>query len=383
ADARGLPTTWSDQQNVVWKIELPGAGASTPVVYGDHIYLTAFNGYLVPGQPQGKLDDLVRSLICIDRNSGSFIWQKTVAAVLPEEESIRDHGYAANSAVVDEDHVYAFLGKSGVYAFDHHGNQVWNADVGTRTHGWGTAASPVLYKDLVLINASVESESLIALNRTTGEPEWSVDGIKEAWNTPLVAKSADGTDELVISVPKRVIGLDPATGKQLWSCDSEITWYMVPSPVAADGVVYVFGGRSGTASLAIRLGGRGDVTGTHRLWTSMKGSNVTSPIYHDGHLYWMHDQIGIAYCASAETGELRYEQRMNRGGQVYASSLLADGKVYYTNRSGRTFVVDAKPEFSLVATNDLGDGGQFNASPVVTGKRILIRSDRFLYCLGE
>jgi hypothetical protein len=158
---------------------------------------------------------------------------------------------------------------------------------------------------------------------------------------------------------------------------------MVPSAVAADGIVYVLGGRSGTAALAVRAGGRGDVTATHRLWTSKKGSNVTSPVYRDGYLYWMHEKLGIAYCARATSGELMYEQRLNRGGQVYASALLADGRLYYLNRSGRTFVVDAKPSFELLATNDLRDGGLFNASPVVMGDHLLLRSDKFLYCVGE
>lgn len=157
---------------------------------------------------------------------------------------------------------------------------------------------------------------------------------------------------------------------------------MVPSVVAADGVVYVLGGRSGTASLAVKTGGHGDVTATHRLWTSNKGSNVTSPVFQDGHLYWMHEQLGIAYCAKADSGDLAYEERMNRAGQVYASSLLADGRVYHLTRSGRTFVVAAKPEFELLATNDLNDGSVFNASPAVTGTQLLIRSDKLLYCVG-
>jgi outer membrane protein assembly factor BamB len=158
---------------------------------------------------------------------------------------------------------------------------------------------------------------------------------------------------------------------------------MVPSAVAAHGTVYVLGGRSGTAALAVRTGGRGDVTASHRLWTSKKGSNVTSPVYHDDYLYWMHEKLGIAYCARAATGEVVYEQRMNRGGQVYASALLADGHVYYLNRSGRTFVVTAQPTFELVSTNDLRDGSLFNASPAVTGRRLLLRSDKFLYCIGH
>ena len=158
---------------------------------------------------------------------------------------------------------------------------------------------------------------------------------------------------------------------------------MVPTPVEHEGILYCLGGRSGITSLAVKLGGSGDVTQTHRLWTSNKGSNVSSPIYHEGHLYWMNDQRGVAYCAAAETGEIIYEERIDRAGQIYASPVLADGRIYYSNRVGKTFVVAAKPEFELLGTNDLRDGGQFNGSPAVVGDSLLIRSDRFLYCLGK
>jgi outer membrane protein assembly factor BamB len=151
--------------------------------------------------------------------------------------------------------------------------------------------------------------------------------------------------------------------------------------VAEGDVVYCLGGRPGSA-LAVRAGGQGDVTRTHRLWTSNKGSNVPSPIVHDGHVYWAHDNLGMVFCAVAATGKVVYEQRLDRAGGIYASPLLADGKLYYTSRQGRTFVVAAKPEFELLATNDLGQRETFNASPAVAGGKLLVRSDRFLYCIG-
>ena len=383
SDATGLPVEWSAKEKIAWKTALPGAGASSPIVFGDHIYLTAYTGYQVPGESGGSLEGLKRHLLCYRRSDGKLLWNRPVKAKLPEKDRIRDHGYAANTPAADAERVYTFFGKTGVFAFDHKGKQLWNADVGSNASGWGTSASPVLYKNLVIINASVESGSLVALDRRTGREKWRAQGIKESWNTPLVVKTKIGNDELVVAILGKVLGFDPVTGKQLWSCDTDITWYMVPCPVAADGIVYVLGGRSGTASLAVRAGGRGDVTRTHRLWTSKKGSNVSSPVYHDGHLYWVHDQIGIAYCARADTGKLVYEKRLNRAGQIYASTLLADGRLYYLNRSGRTFVVAAKPKFELLHTNELRDGGVFNASPAVTGKQILLRSDKYLYCIEK
>ena len=153
--------------------------------------------------------------------------------------------------------------------------------------------------------------------------------------------------------------------------------------VAQDGVIWSLGGRSGVAALAVRAGGRGAVTGTHRLWTSDRGSNVSSPVVHEGHLYWMHETRGTAFCAEAMTGKIVYEERIERAGQVYASPVLAEGRLYYVSRNGRAFVVAAAPEYQLLAVNDLGDGSMFNASGAVTGHRLLLRSDKFLYCLGR
>ena len=383
SQAIGLPTRWSPSDNLTWKIDLPGPGASSPIVFGQHIYITCYSGFFVPGQAGGTQQDLKRHLLCLHRNDGRTIWEKIIPARLPEEDSIRDHGFAANTPAADTDRVYCFFGKSGVIAFDHQGNQLWQTDVGERTHNWGTSASPVLYEDLVFINASVESGSLIALEKTTGKVRWKADGIDEAWNTPVVVKNVAGSPELIIATRGSIRSFEPSSGSLLWICDTDISWYMVPSVVAEEGVVYCLGGRSGIASPAVRTGGRGNVTQTHRLWTSFKGSNVASPVVDQGHLYWMNEKLGIAYCADLKTGDLVYEQRLSRAGQVYASALPADGRIYYLTREGKTFVVAAKPTFEQIAINDLNDGSLFNGSIAVAGSRLLVRSDKSLYCIGE
>jgi outer membrane protein assembly factor BamB len=389
SDAERLPVQWSDDSGIVWKTPLPGAGSSSPITLGDQIYLTCYTGYYVPGEPDGNLQQLRRHLIALRRDTGEIVWDAPVQAKLPEEENIRDHGFAANTPAADADAVYAFFGKSGVIAFDHQGKQLWATDVGSGTNGWGTASSPVLYKDLVIINASVESESLIALDRRTGKEVWRAGDIRESWNTPIIVTADSGREELVVARLGDVLAFDPATGKPLWSCKTDIAWYMVPSPVAADGIVYFLGGRSGTAGLAVRAGGEDDVTATRRLWTSQAGSNVPSPIYLEGHLYWISQDGGIAYCANAATGELVYEKRLQRIGQVYASPLLAAGRLYYIDRDGKTVVLAAKPEFELIATNTLNDRSVFDASPAVDASpadddgRLLLRSGKFLYCIGN
>jgi outer membrane protein assembly factor BamB len=383
SDEAGLPVKWSASENVAWKTPLPGPGASSPIVHGNHIYLTCYTGYFVPDQPGGSLDDLQRHLIALDRQTGKVLWDQSVAAKLPEESRIRDHGYAASTPAADAERVYVFFGKTGVFAYDHDGRRLWEANVGSGTHGWGSAASPVLYKDLVFINASVESSSLLALDRQSGKEKWRAGGIRESWNTPVIVTAAGGREELVVACQGELLAFNPASGEKLWSCKTDIGWYMVPSVVAAEGVVYCLGGRSGVAGLAVRAGGRGDVTATHRLWSSTRGSNVTSPVYHDGHLYWMHEQRGVAYCAKADSGEVVYEQRLDRAGQVYASALLAEGRLYYFTRDGKTFVLAAMPKFNQIAQNDLSDRSLFNGSPAVNGKQLLVRSDKFLYCLGN
>jgi hypothetical protein len=382
---KSLPTAWSASENVAWKTPLPGPGTSSPILVGDKIYLTCYSGYNVPGQP-GEMGDLVRHLVCLNRASGKLVWKKDIPARLPEQERIRDdHGYASSTPASDGKAIYCFFGKSGAYAFDLAGNQLWQADLGDGLSGWGSAASPVLFENLVIVNASVESGKLYALDKATGKEAWQIDNIRESWNTPVLAQSTSGRTELLVAVMGQVLGIDPRSGSQLWSCETRIPWYMVPSTVVADGVSYWIGGRSG-AAFAVRLGGRGDVSNSHRVWTGTTNSNVPSPLVHEGHMYWASDNQGIVYCADAATGKLVYQERLPRADQFYASPILADGKIYYLTRSGKTFVVAASPKFKLLATNDLRGGderGMFNACPVVADGRLLIRSDKYLYCIDE
>jgi hypothetical protein len=381
---RGLPTKWSAKDGIAWKTEMPGPGTSSPVFLGDRIFITCYSGYNVPGQPQGRQADLRRHLLALERKTGKIVWNKSVEAKLPEQDTIRDsHGYASSTPAVDSERVYCFFGKSGVVAFDHTGKQLWQADVGERIDGWGSASSPILHGDLVIVNASVESDTLFAFDKKTGKEKWKVGGIRQSWNTPVVVKNKDGKDELIVAIQGKILAFNPTTGAALWNCATDIIWYMVPSIVAHDGVVYAIGGRSGVAALAVRTGGKGDVTRTHRIWTGNKGSNVSSPVYHDKHIYFANDASGTAFCLEAATGKVVYEERLPRADTVYASSLLADGKIYYVTRSGRTFVLAAKPEFELIETNDLRDGSLFHATPVAADGKLFIRSDKFVYCLEK
>ena len=196
----------------------------------------------------------------------------------------------------------------------------------------------------------------------------------------MIYKSLNGSDELAVTIKGKILAFDPNTGKPLWNCDG-IDDYICPHIIVQDGILYASGGRR-SRTIAIRSGGSGDVTESHRLWDIAKGSNVSSPVYHDGHLYWAKEKNGVLYCANAETGEVLYEQRLDPASDlIYASPLLANGRLYYVSRENGIFVVAAKPEFELLAHTKMeGDDSVFNASPVpLPGGAVLLRSDRFLY----
>jgi outer membrane protein assembly factor BamB len=255
-------------------------------------------------------------------------------------------------------------------------------DCGSKHHVFGTSNSPVLYEKLVIINASVECGDLIALDKETGSEIWRVSGMVESWNTPTLVKTAEGKTELVVHIKGKILAFDPQTGKELWNCQG-ISDYICPSILAEGDMVYAIGGRQNMA-IAVRSGGSGDVTDSHVVWKIRKGSNVVSPVFHDGYLYWAKEEKGIAYCVKADDGKVMYEKRMGVEGKLYASPIAVDGKIYYVSREGGTFVLPAKPEFEKLAHNVIdSDDSIFNGSPIVSDGDLLLRSDKFLYCIGN
>lgn len=283
SSATGLPTTWSARENIVWRTKLPGPGTSSPIVVGRRVYLTCYSGYgLEPGE--GDMDRLMRHLVCIDRDTGAVRWTRDFKPVLPESKYLKgndsQHGYSSSTPASDGQNLFIFFGKSGVYGLDLDGKEIWHAEVGKNAHGWGSSNSPVLSGELVIINASVESGALVALDKKTGKEVWRTKGIGASWNTPVLVELPGGGTELVLSESKAVIGFDPASGKELWRV-SGFGGYVCPSVVAHDGVVYAVrtGSKQGGA-LAIKAGGRGDVTGSHVLWWAKGSSVVSSPVYY-------------------------------------------------------------------------------------------------------
>ena len=378
AEDADIPTEWSATQNLRWKVDLPGYGTSSPIVLGDKLFLTCYSGY-GEGDGDGQLGNLMRHVVCVDRNSGQIVWQKQVAPVCDDERYggfMALHGYASNTPVTDGENIYVFFGSSGLYGFDLEGNQLWRADAGSGTDGWGSASSPVVYGDLVIVNASVESGALIAFDKKSGEEAWRVDRARRSWGTPIIVEVGD-RHECILSMQDEIISVDPATGRSLWEA-AGINDYICSSVVANDGIIYAIGARRG-AAVAVQAG---EVNGERELWRADVGSNVTSPVYLNGHLYWVSD-AGIAFCLDAETGERVYRERLGNSGRVYASAVAAGDKLYVVSRENGTFVISASPQFELLAHNELDDDTVFNASPAVANDQLYLRSDRALYCIGD
>lgn len=386
SDTKGIPDTWSEKENLVWKTKLPGLGTSSPITVGDAIYLTCYSGYGEDAKAAGDQKDLIRHLVCLERKTGSIRWTKDIKPDLPESEykggNDAQHGYAASTPISDGEHLFVFFGKSGVFAFDLKGNQLWKTNVGTKTNGWGSGTSPVLYKNLVIVNASIESGALYALNKKTGKEEWKTNIGGSAWSSPIVVELDGGKAEIVMSLPGnpgKIVGYNPDTGKELWNCPGIPDGYICPSPISHKGIVYAIGGRKNTA-VAVKAGGTGKV---EPLWTTPAGSNVSSPVYHEGHIYWMHERLNTAYCLNAETGKQVYAERVTGASGTYASGVLSDGKLYYVTRNNTTLVIAAKPKFELISTNKIDDTSRTNASPAIDDGRLLIRTDKTLYCVGK
>ncbi|MDP6357129.1 MAG: PQQ-binding-like beta-propeller repeat protein, partial [Planctomycetota bacterium] len=259
----GLPEKWDANTNIKWKTPMPGPGASSPVTFGDKIYLTCFSGYTTEDGDQSQLK---LHLVTLNRADGKIVRDTSFAANTPVQNYrgfVALHGYASGTPAVDATGIYTFFGRTGAIAFSHDGKELWRTSLGTKTHNYGTGNSPVIYKDLVIVNAGIESGSLVALNKKTGAKVWTQRGMIASWNTPIVVSTQKG-DELVVNTKGVIKAYDPAKGTPLWTCKA-INDYVCPSVIANDGIIYVIGGRSATA-LAVKAGGRGDVTSTHKLW---------------------------------------------------------------------------------------------------------------------
>lgn len=380
----GLPEKWSRTENIAWSVPLPEAGNSTPVVWGNQVFVT-----------QAMKEGGKRMLICFDRASGKTLWNAGTTYTKPELTH-STNPYCSASPATDGERVIVSFASAGVFCYDMRGKELWKrTDLGGQHHIWGNGTSPVIAGDRVFLNFGPgENTTLHCFDKMTGKSLWKHEepggalGEGEgkkwlgSWADPLPCH-AGGRDELLMSYPGRACAFDPATGKELWTCDG-LTALVYNSPLYADGLMIAMSGYGG-AAMAVKTGGNGDVTGTHRLWHLPKvAQRIGSGVLHEGHHYILTDG-GIAECRNLKTGDLIWKERLKGPGptgQNWSSLVLsADGKLYAVNQGGDAFVFKASPDFELIATNSLGE--KVIGSIAVSDGQLFIRGHKNLWCIGK
>ncbi|MBS0204358.1 MAG: PQQ-binding-like beta-propeller repeat protein [Planctomycetes bacterium] len=386
SDARNLPEKWDDSTNLQWKTLLPGPGSSSPIIVGDRVFVTCYSGY---GAPSTGSDPrkLLRHLICVSRTDGKILWDQPTSAAEREDSYqgfLRDHGYATSTPASDGKHVYVFYGKSGVLAYDLDGKQLWQTSVGTGSakNNWGSGSSPVLFGNVVIVNAAAESKAVIALDKQTGKEAWhsNAPNIYGSWSTPVLVDAPGGKIELVLSAPYELWGFDPNNGDFLWFADGIADDTICGSVVARDGIVYAVGGRGGSA-VAVRSGGKDDATKTHTIWKKQLSSYVPSPVLIGDRIFSVNER-GVLGCLGANDGDSLLQKRLPDAGGVYASPVAADDKLYIVTRRNGTMVLSTSSSGDVLSTNKFDDDSDFNASPAIADGQILLRSNRYLYSVG-
>jgi outer membrane protein assembly factor BamB len=393
------PVEWSEQKNVRWKIALPGTGHSTPIVWGDRVFITAAVPYGEPVSPRygdaaGGHDILPVThrhrftVIAVSRRDGRVLWQRILRAELPRAGVHRTASLASSSPVTDGEHLFASFGSYGLYALDLEGKLRWQNDLGDlhTLHSHGEGSSPALYRDTLIINWDHEGDSfLAAFDKRTGRERWRVQRPSgSSWTTPIVVEHR-GKPQVIVSGSERVRGYDLATGSKLWQCGTLSVENVVSSPVAGGGMVFAGSTYDRPGMLAIRLeGAEGDVTGTKQVvWERPRGAPyVPSPLLYGDALYFVDHFQGILTRVNARDGEDRPGPlRLNGIRTVFASPVGAAGRVYVTDREGATIVIRDSDRPEVLALNRLDDS--FSASAAATDRELFLRGRDHLYCIAR
>ena len=384
-----VPTEWSASEGLAWTLELPGEGSSCPIIFGDAIFVTAWSG---------EGDSILRHLIRVDLATGEKVWEKTVPVDHTEDPAkgyITEHGYASNTPVTDGEAVYCYFGKAGVYAFDFDGKQLWKAGTGSLSSpkAWGSASSPILYQDLIIVPVGEEQNAIVALKKSDGSVAWTADGeaLIQTYGSPILVEVNDERTDLVFAATAEWWGLNPETGKLRWFAEYNLPGNMSNTTHLSGDTLTVSGGFPRTARVAIKTGGTGDLSDKILYDTQKPATYMTAPIEHDGVLYWISDG-GIAFAAKPGEAEELWQERVpdltgagGRGKPFYASPIVAGGKIYAVSRANGTFVIDPSTEgLKVLAHNKIeGDETLFNATPAVADGKLLLRSQKALYCVGN
>lgn len=364
------PDKWSATQNVLWKVRVAGSGNSSPIVWRDRILLTTAQ------QGGSRL-----SLLAFRRADGVQLWE-AVAPAGPSDSAHFKNGYASATPVTDGQRVYVSFGSRGLFAFDLDGKLLWQRDLGRISNYHGPAGSPLLYKDRVILYQDHNAGGFIAaFNAQSGQQIWrTARQASVGWGTPIAVRVGDH-DEVIVNGQSRVVAYDPNTGRELWRCDGS-SFEVIPTPVVGYGLVFCASGRVGP-TLAIRPGGQGDVTNSHLAWSTPRGSPfVPSPILYGEQLYTVNDMASIVTSFDAASGRVLWQGRLGTAQRegFSASPVAVDGKVFFTNDDGQTFVLRAGPTFQLLHVNDIGE--RTLASPALVDGRWYIRTEQHLFAIG-
>lgn len=396
------PVEWTSDKNIAWKVEIPGKGYASPIVWKDTIYVLSAvptgEPIEIPEPPpsedgQRRRRNIVPTqtqqftIMALSRADGSVLWKKVLREEVPHEGTHQTATWASNSPITDGEHIFAYFGSRGLYCLDMDGNLIWEKDLGdmqTR-RGFGEGSSPALHGDSLVINWDHEGDSfIVVLDKSTGKELWRRDRDEvTSWSTPLIIEHG-GKTHVIVSATDRVRSYDLATGDVIWEVGG-MTVNAIPTPVHLDGLVIVMSGFRGNALLAIRLdGAEGDITGTDAIvWSLDRDTPYTpSPLLYDDQLFFLKTNDGILSSYNAKTGKKYFGPvRLEDTPNIYASPVGADGRVYIAGRDGAVVVLEKGPEFKVLAVNKLDDG--FNASPAIVDGEIYLRGKDHLYRISK
>jgi outer membrane protein assembly factor BamB len=382
SDEKDTPIKWSATENVAWKTAIPGKGHSSPIVWGDRVFLTT----CIEEDAKRPDDKARRMLLCLDRRDGAILWQKEVISAKLEKVH-RLNSRASSTPATDGKHVFVtFLDGTRVVvaAYDFDGKEAWQKSPGRFSSTHGFCSSPILYKDTVIVNCDHDGDGyVVALAKATGEPRWRIErpNHTRSYCAPLIVDAA-GKKQMVMSGSKCVAGYDPDTGKQWWIIDGP-TEQFVSSLVFLEDTFFLTAGFPTHHYMGIKPDGAGNVTRTHVAWhhevkNAREGAYVPSPVAY-GHWFFAVSDDGILNCFDAKGGEWKWRERL--GKHHSASPVLAGGHLYFTADSGDTYVLKAGDKFEVVSKNPLGE--ECYASPAVSRGQIFLRGDRHLFCIGK
>jgi outer membrane protein assembly factor BamB len=393
------PSEFSETNNVKWKLEIPGKGHATPIVWGNQIIIqtavatdkkpeknVAADTTAIPVK-SGPTEFIHQfKVISIDKNSGKISWQTVVKEELPLERTHELGSWASNSPCTDGENIYAFFGSRGLFCLDFKGNVKWQRNFGQMdiVASFGEGSSPAIYKDKLFIQWDHQGKSVMfAVNKNTGEDAWKVERTEiTSWATPLVVE-VGGQAQVITSATNKVRSYNADNGNLIWECTG-MTRNVIPNPVFADGILYLMSGFRGNSLKAIDLASaKGDITGSKTiLWEYNQDTPYTpSPLLMDGKLYFLKGNNGILTCLNGIDGKVIYSnQKLDGISSIFSSPTGNNGKIYIAGQ-GVVDVVKAGNDFALLSKNSLDD--TFHASPVIVGNDLFLRGFKYLYCISE